>query len=241
MLVSLVAAKGAPGVTTATLALAAAAAGRGPALMVEADPCGGVLECWCGPLGEPGLLAIADKLRPSSDADLLWDHAVRLGVGVPALVGPTTAAPMSVALTAVGPSLGSALAGLDATVFVDAGRWIGHAGAAALLATSSRVVVVCRPLLDSIEHARGLIAALAEITTSPSVLVVGGSKPYGPADIEAALRSPVVGVLPWDTRGLNAMLESNRRRTWASSPLARAATEAVENLVDVPAVEHDRV
>lgn len=235
MLVTLISAKGAPGVTTAAIAMTAIAATRGRALMVEADPSGGVLECWCGPLGEPGLLGLAGKLPSANGADLVWDLSTEIGAGVRTVVGPTTATPMTVALAAIGSSLGPTLAGLDAAVVVDAGRWIGHDGTAALVAASSSVVVVCRPLLDSIEHARGLISTLAGISPSTSVLVVGGPKPYGPAEIEEALRSPVIGVLPWDTRGLNALLEPSRRRTWASSPLARAAAQALMSLLGEPA------
>jgi MinD-like ATPase involved in chromosome partitioning or flagellar assembly len=241
MLVSLVSAKGAPGVTAAALALTAAAQAQRPALMVEADPGGGVLECWCGPLGEPGLLEVATRLRSGADADVLWDHAAIIGPEVPVIVGPTTAAPMSAALAAVDATLGTALAGLDATVVVDTGRWIGNAATAALLKASSGVVAVCRPTLDSIEHTRGLVASLASVTAFPSVLVVGGAKPYGPAEIESALRLPVVGVLPWDQRGLNALLEPRRQRAWAGSPLARAASDVVRVLVGEPAPEAERV
>ena len=62
MLIALVSAKGSPGVTTTGVALVAAAS-IGDALLVEADPAGGDLECWCGPLGEPGLLAVATEKR----------------------------------------------------------------------------------------------------------------------------------------------------------------------------------
>ncbi len=231
MLVSLVSAKGAPGVTSTALALTAAAASRGSALMVEADPGGGDLECWCGPLGEPGLLDVATQIRGTDNAELLWIHAATIGPHLSAVAGPTTATPMSMALAAADSTLGKTLAGLDATVVVDAGRWMGNGDVDALLGASDAVVAVCRPTLDSIEHTRGLVASLGRTTLFPSVLVVGGTTPYGPAEIEAALGVPVVGALPWDPRGLNALLDLRRQRAWAGSSLARAADRAVRVLI----------
>jgi MinD-like ATPase involved in chromosome partitioning or flagellar assembly len=241
MLITLVSAKGAPGVTTAALALTAAATNFGPALMVEADPAGGVLDCWCGPLGEPGLLEVATKLRSNADAGVVWNETASVGPGVQVITGPTSPGSMSAALSAVDVTLGRALAALDASVVVDAGRWLGSGDAPAVLKASSTVVAVCRPTLDSIEHTRSLVSELSSITAFPSVLVVGGTKPYGPKEIEAALQVPVIGVLPWDPRGVTALLDPSRRRTWSGSPLATAAANALRYLAVEPEVMVDRV
>lgn len=182
MFVALMSAKGAPGVTTA-LCLTVA---RVPeVLLVEADPSGGDLECWSGPHGEAGLVGLATSLHPGATNDQVHGHAVEAVPGVRAVTAPTTATAAGAALTTAGDRLGAALA---------AGRRyrplpVGWRG-------PTWPLVVCRPALDSVEHARDLVVSVGPAVGSWVALVlVGGEQPHGPGEIAKALGVPVLGVL----------------------------------------------
>jgi hypothetical protein len=231
MLVALVSAKGAPGVTTTALCLAVHA-GAG-ALVVEADPAGGDLECWTGPHGEAGLVGLTTRLRPGLTGGELRSHAVEVVNGITAVTAPTTGAAMTAVLSRAGDRLGSVLAGVDVDVFGDLGRWSPSRSMTGMLAAADLVVVVCRPTLDSIEHTRGLVAPGGPIdatAAAAAAVVVGGSHPYGPSEIAVALGLPVVGVLPWDARGVVALVEHGDGRAWRRSALAAATDDLAEGI-----------
>ncbi len=226
MLVALTSAKGSPGVTTTALCLAALAGPDG--LVVEADPAGGDLECWTGPHGEAGLVALATRMRPDLTGGELHNHAVEVVDGVSAVTAPTTETAMSAVLSRTADRLGPTLASVDIDVFADLGRWLPSRPTAGVLAAADLALVVCRPTLDSIEHARGLVAPGGPIEGAVAVaaaVVVGGAHPYGPSEIELALGLPVAGVLPWDPRGVVALIERGIGRPWQRSALASATNE----------------
>lgn len=231
MLVALVSAKGSPGVTTTGLALAAATSD--PSLVVECDPAGGDLECWCGPLGEPGLLGVATDLAHDSPAEVLADRAVGVVPGVSAVVAPTGEAAAMATIVPMVERLGPALATLEATVLMDCGRWSASHRAAGQVAAASLVAVVCRPTLDSVEHARAMVESLRRVNRAVAVVVVGGSRPYGPDEVGAALGAPVAGELPWEPRSVLALLEAGSCRQWARSGLAAAAAATSDGLTRV--------
>lgn len=223
MLVALISAKGSPGVTTTAMTLVAAASRRGEALLVEADPSGGDLECWCGPLGEPGLLAVATDLAREVDPEAVAGRAVEALPGVRVLAAPTTEAASTATLVPMVDRLGPAMASLDATVVMDCGRWSPMHRAAGQVAAAALVGVVCRPTLDSIEHARGLVEAVRRVNRAVAAVVVGGTQPYGPDDVADALGVPVAGVLPWDPRCVLALVENGMGRSWQRSALGHAS------------------
>lgn len=231
MLVALISAKGAPGVTTTALCLVAVAGAGG--LVVEADPAGGDLECWTGPHGEAGLVGLAARMRPDLTDTEMRGYAVEVTEGISAVTAPTTGAAMAAVLARAAGRLGPALGGVEADVFVDSGRWVPSSPAAGVLGAADVVLVVCRPTLDSIEHARGLVAPGGPVDGAPAgaaAVVVGGVRPYGPGDIEVALGVPVAGVLPWDPRGVVALVEHGVGRAWQRSALAAASGELAEAL-----------
>ena len=227
MLVALVSAKGAPGVTTTALCLAAGAAGLG--MVVEVDPAGGDLECWTGPHGEAGLVGLAARPHSFGTRSDLDGYAVDIADGLRAVVAPTTETAMAGLVSRSIDQLGQALAASgELDVFADLGRFSGSSATTPLAAASDVVVVVCRPTLDSIEHARGLLApgGVVDATATPAaVVVVGGDRPYGPDEIARALSVPVVGVLPWDPRAVVALVEQGLGRVWQRSALAAAAAD----------------
>ena len=121
MLLGLVSAKGAPGVTTAALALTAAAGEGG--LVVELDPSGGSVECWTGVTGEPGLIGLASGLRRVARPETVLAHAVDSPPGMRSIPAPTAGGLAEAAIAMIGDRLVPDLADLDALAVADCGRW----------------------------------------------------------------------------------------------------------------------
>lgn len=243
MLLAVLSDKGSPGVTTVALALAAAAAGDAPTdgapapvLLVEADPGGGDLECWCGPLGVPGLLAAATDVQDATGGERLRGHAVEVVPGVGAVVAPTSAGPVAAALEAAGPGFVAALAALAGAVIVDCGRWqpTSPPALALLLTRADLVLVACRPTLAGVEHTRSLLPSLRTGSGRVEVVLVGGERPYGPADVSRALGVPVAGSVPWDPRGVTALVGRGASRAFQRSALGMAAADIARQQLLAP-------
>lgn len=231
MLVGLVSAKGSPGVTTAALTFTATAGGGG--LLVELDPSGGSVECWTGAAGEPGLIRVASGLRRSVDPEMLLAHAVEAPAGVRSVLAPTAGGLAESTIAATGDRLVPALAGLDRTVVVDAGRWSRSQATARRLVGCDVVGVVCTPTVEGIEAARWLIEPLSSSVTDRVVVVLVGDRPYPPGEVAAVVGVPVVGALAWDPRGLSALVTAGARRGWARSALARSARTTLDALTQL--------
>ena len=221
MLLGLVSAKGSPGVTTTALALAAVAGDR--ALLVELDPSGGSLECWTGTTGEPGLIRVANGMRRAVSPEMLRAHAVSAPPGVRSVLAPTAGALAEATIAMTGDRLVPALAEQEATVVVDAGRWSRAQPTARRIAGCDAIGVVCAPTVEGVEAARWLIDPLHSTAVGPVVLVLVGDRPYSPPEVAAVVGVPVVGVLAWDARGINALLTAGAGRGWSRSALARSA------------------
>ena len=236
VLVALVSAKGAPGVTSTALALVAAAGDEG--LLVELDPSGGSVECWTGMAGEPGLIPLVSGLRRSLGPEHLLDHVVEAPRGVGSVLAPTDGALAESTIAAAADRLMVALATLDRVVVVDAGRWSRSQATAGRIAGCDVAGVVCSPTVAGVEAARGLIEGLASLVAS-TVLVLVGDRPYPLGEVAATVDVPVVGPLAWDARGLRSLLTTGPGRGRCS--LARSARSTVAELVCVAegaAVDH---
>lgn len=164
-LVALAADKGAPGVTTVTVALGAVWPQR--AIVAECDPAGGDLSYRLpGPGGAPldphrGLLSLAATARHGVEPGQLWDHVQVLNGGLEVLMGVSTAE-QSTGLSGLWDGLGQALARLpDADVLADCGRITPGAPSTALLRHASMLALVARASVDSMAHARDRLASLA--------------------------------------------------------------------------------
>lgn len=251
-LVALCSASGAPGVTTAALAVAWAwphTTGR-RCLLVDADPAGsgllpGFLEAGI-PAGG-GVLGLATERSLSPDTVLR--HTVSLDpdeyfLVLTGVIEPAQARPLASTWThliEVARTFDDS--GLD--VVVDAGR-LGHrCEPTALLEAADVAVVVTRSNLAGLAPARAGLAALRESRApgAPTlVLAVGRPAPYSPAEIAAALDVEAL-TLPQDPRAARA-LALGGRADWrlARSPLLRAAGETAASLAarrraPVPRVE----
>ena len=242
-LIALCSASGAPGVTTAALALLwawpQAVPGR-RALLVDADPAGSSLLPGFLKAGIPaggGVLGVAAERGASPDAVLR--HAVSLDPGETRLVltgvaEPAQARPLSstwTGLVEVARDVGAS--GLD--VLVDAGR-IGHRWEPAQLIEAAEVaVVVTRSSLAGVTAARSAMRSLRE-TRGPgahtTVLVVGPSVPYSAAEVAAALDVEPLPPLPLDPWAAQALVGGGSTGwRFARSPLLRAAGDVAALLV----------
>jgi hypothetical protein len=165
-LIAVAADKGAPGVTTASVALAAV--WPRPVLLAECDPAGGDLVYRFPAAGggqlDParGLLSLAVAVRRGLEPAQAWDHAQKLPGGLDLLVGLVTAE-QGAGLDVLWGPVGTVLARLPgADTIADCGR-VGVAGPHYdLLAQASVLVLVTRATLAEVVRLRERAAVLAE-------------------------------------------------------------------------------
>ncbi len=205
--ISLVSAKGSPGVTTATVALTMAWAAAHPgrsALAVDADPIGGDIGAGvlrgAVPTGAGILpLATARDVAPGDALDaatvhLRADGSARALPGVP---DQTRAAALPLAW--------DVLAGLRADlhhggvdVLVDSGRVDAAGLGSAWLADSDLAILLVRPSLACVMAAHRFAGAWPWARVPLQLLVVEDESPYRPAEVAEAVGVPLVGVLALD-------------------------------------------
>ncbi|MDL4814751.1 hypothetical protein [Actinomadura opuntiae] len=182
-LIALAADKGAPGVTTAAVALGAV--WPRPVLVAECDQAGGDLVYRlpaAAPGGEGdggmlnparGLLSLAATARRGLRPDQVAEHCQRLVGGLDVLVG-TTNAEQAQAMTWLWGPLGRAFAGLaPVDVIADCGRLGAGTPLLGLLREADLVVLLTRATLEQVAHLRERVAALsAELRGGPPIGVL---------------------------------------------------------------------
>ncbi|MCE7080598.1 hypothetical protein [Streptomyces sp. ST2-7A] len=170
-LIALAADKGAPGVTTAAVALAALWPRR--VLLAETDPAGGDLVYRAsradgGPLDPgTGLLSLAATARRGIAAEQLWDHSQRVAGGLDVIVGLGTSE-QAAGLTGQWGTLGRAFADLAgsphpeaaADVIADCGRLGADSPTAALVQHATLLLVVTGAAPEHLARARDRVIAL---------------------------------------------------------------------------------
>jgi|GEM_PF-1042062 len=227
--------KGSPGVTVTALALAAAwpappggsrEVGVGPVVLVEADPSGGDVASWYGLGPHPGLVTWA-AARPAPAA--LAGHWQTLQTG-PAAGLAVVAAPVGVAQTraAVAELSDSAAfasaAASGVTVVVDCGRVDPAAVPAADL-----LVLVTAPTPVELARLAGSAKLLAG-QGSEVVVLLAGAPAWPVEQVADAVGLRVLGVLPDDPRGADALAHPagrpGRARSRRSSLLAAGSDVA---------------
>lgn len=227
MRIGVVSAKGSPGATTVALALATVADGT----LIELDPAGGDVECWAGPQGEPGLIRVAGGLRHAAEpADLLHSNAAEVWPGVRAVLAPTGAETAESTLVAIGERLAPVLGMHDGWVVADGGRWSRSQVTARRMAGCDVIALALSPTFAGVEHARWLVGPLTDTFGVPVVGLSVGDRPYPPADVAAALGTPVAGVAAWDPRGVQTLVTVGASRLWRRSGLARSARSLLDGL-----------
>ncbi|GAA1851945.1 hypothetical protein [Actinomadura bangladeshensis] len=173
-LIALAADKGAPGVTTAAVALGAV--WPRPVLVAECDQAGGDLVYRLpaaaqsgdgdgdGGMLNPsrGLLSLAATARRGLRPDQIAEHCQRLVGGLDVLVGLTNAE-QAQAMTWLWGPLGRAFAGLaPVDVIADCGRLGAGTPLTDLMREADMVVLLTRATLEQVAHLRERVGALTE-------------------------------------------------------------------------------
>lgn len=249
--------KGSPGVTTTALLLAAL--WPQPACLLEADPAGGDLRYWLPrDDGQPlrpdiGVVSLLAAQHTGSRADsgtdrALLAHTQLLPGGLPVLIGAGNPAQHQ-ALTPTWPLLTGLLThtdpGLD--VVVDTGRAGPDPAVHGLLQSVPLRLLVCRPTVSSVGHARHTLDTLRHINPhthlhdggSQGAPVIAGTiavvvigSPTERDEVRTALSLPpeaIVGQLPWDPAAARA-LAGQWTRKLDRSPLVAAGRRLSEQL-----------
>lgn len=220
------------GATTVAMALAAWLDG---AVLVEADPDGGVLALRYGLSREPGLLTLAAAREV--DRHSLLDHAQPLPGGLPVVVAPESPERSASLLRTAGARVASLLARLDNHTVVDAGRLATTSPAAPFAPQASALLLVTRPRADELVAAAERLAALAAVTGGVAALVLAGAGPYSADDVTTQLHCPVLGTIAEDPRAARALAQGGSAKTLARSALARSARTVAKTLLALPVVD----
>lgn len=228
--VALGSAKGAPGVTTAAVALAMALPSERQVVVVEADPHGGDLAARLGLPVDAGLAALAAATRRGGDPGGVLSRAPCLHRTVTIVPGPGAAEQAGAAL-GVAAELGSALANASRDVLFDCGRLVPDSPALPLLHAADAVVLVARPSVDEVSHLLPRTQALVADGHTVAV-VLAGSGPYSPGEVASVLDVPVLGSLPHDPSGVNAVCAGAPDKVLHRSPFWRGARDLSRALSD---------
>jgi hypothetical protein len=256
-LIAVAADKGAPGVTTTALALAAV--WPRPVLLAECDPAGGDLvyrlPAADGGRLDPrrGLLSLAVAARRGLQPQQTWEHVQKLNGGLDVLTGVTNA-DQGAGLNLLWGPVGRVLAAnTEADVIADCGRLGVDGPLYDLLAEASLVVLVTRASLGEVIRLRDRAAAIGAGLAKRSrpglladVVVVADYKHFrtsiaeiGEALSQTSAPARVAGGLADDSKGADLL-----RGEWGGkldkSLLIRTARDIAENLVSrLPTIEPD--
>ncbi len=183
---------GSPGATTLAFDLARQA---GPgALLIEADPDGGVLAARLELALKPGLMELAGAARTGIEADDLWKFAQLSSTNVAVVAGHPAAEQTSAALRAAIIHISSAAALLDTTVVIDIGRLRPGSPSLGASASADHTLIVSDNSVEaivSLTHRAQLLNGCA----APMV-VLNQDGPYTPEEIASASHQCVWGVVP---------------------------------------------
>lgn len=209
---TLLSAKGSPGVSTLTVGLAlawrAALPGRS-ALAVDADPAGG--DFAAGILGGAlpagsGMIPLATT-RGGNPIDAVAGAAVHLAPGGSAQllagVPDSTRAGALVLAWDILTAARADLAGEGRDLLVDAGRVDLSRSAAPWLVTTDLALLVLRPTLPAVTAAHRFVARWsasgAETSATPlEIIIVSAPSPYREREVAAAVGAPCRAVIPFD-------------------------------------------
>ena len=250
--VALTSARGAPGVSTAALAMTLL--WPRPALLVEADAGGGssVLAGYLrGTVDHSrGLLGLAMAHRHDELEQALWSQTVPLTTQAAGphgasdrwvLPGLSDAAQAPSTTRLWGPlaSLLTSLERAGTDVLIDAGRLGAAHAPTPLLRQADLVLLVLGTGLPAVAAARARLAVLREdlaVTDSTAghrscslgLLLVGEGRPYTAREITASLGVPVVACLSWDPASAEVLASGAAPgRRFASSAMVRSVRAAI--------------
>ncbi|MEU7171480.1 MULTISPECIES: hypothetical protein [Micromonospora] len=233
MLVMVASVSGAPGVSTAAVGVAALWPNM-PGLLVEADPCGGVVAARFGVPQEPGLAALAAAARHGLPAAGPAQFVQALPLGVHAVVGPGAAETAAGAVSVLA-GQPEALAGLAPVVVIDGGRLYPGSPAHGLLRRVDALVVVTAGDTEHLDHVDTRLAGLrASVRTSQVGVAMVGKCAYEPQEISGRLGVPVWAHLPTDRWGAAVLAGRLSGPAWTRTRLAQALRSLAATLAAHP-------
>lgn len=211
------------GATTLALTLAAVLE---DAVLMEADPDGGVLALRYGLGREPGLMSLAASRQPPGD--VLLDHAQQLPGGIAVVVAPESPERATQLLRSAGQRLAGVFSGGSATdLVVDLGRLTPSAPTIAIATAAPVVLVVTRPRAEELVAAAERVAVLGE----SAALVLVGSGAYSATDVESQLGCRVVGTVAGEPRAARVLADGGSFRALGRSALVRSVRTLVGSLL----------
>lgn len=244
-LVILAASRGAPGVTTSALALAAAWPTHRSVLLVEADPSGSSLGPRFGLPLRPGIDTLVPACRHGFSIEELKRHVQQL---------PSSAAPIDVvvgpAVHKYGPAweafweqFAQAVASEpDFDVIADFGRLSPESALLTSMDKAQCTLLVARPDLEGVFHLQQWLTLLGQTDNPPDNLMILtiGDMPYPAREVAAVLAQDVrpaftsytVLSLAHDQRAAHLLRGEPARGSLALSPLVRSARNIVDRLMD---------
>lgn len=233
-IIALISPGGSPGVTTTALALALT--WPRPVVVAECDPSGGdvLAGLFAGHVKAPrGLLGVAFEAGrgPAAIAAELGSQLVPLDDTTSRKFLAGISDPrQALGLSPVWPGIASALAGLDADVIADCGRFdAGGSQPLSVLAAASAVLMVMRPTLRQVARARPRIDMAAQALGGRDKLglLLIGDRGLRPVDISRTLDARVTASLPDDAGTAKVLSDGEGRRARIDrTPLMRAAGPA---------------
>jgi hypothetical protein len=244
-MIALVSAKGSPGVTVSSLALALSWPGR--CLLAECDPAGGdVLAGYLGGamaarrgLAQLAVAELRERLEEEFERQLVdLDAPHRQRLLLPGVRDPAQSATVAPVWRPIADRL-QATRDDGYEVIVDCGRIATPHFGWALLGSADLVLLVVRGNLPSVSHAVPAVRSLRrELSDADGGLISGigllvvDTGPYPPDDVAKRLQLGLVASLPYDPRTAKALSFGgplHRRR-----PLLRAASAICPQLAMGP-------
>jgi MinD-like ATPase involved in chromosome partitioning or flagellar assembly len=246
-IISVCSAKGAPGVTTISCAIAAVWPTNREIVVAECDPSGGDLAARFGLSAKRGMTSLVLDARHSTSglAFQMYEHVQMLPGGLEVLVGPTGAG----ASRTVDSQLPECLKRLleqrqrdterdpesAPDLVLDCGRiQPGATGQVAAVAVSDHVLVVTRPTLEAVASTRWIADRLnrADGNGSSAGLVLSGNGPAPALEAASALELELLAVVPDDRVGAAALRgDAIRSGRLARSALVSSARSLVAALL----------
>lgn len=220
--------KGAPGVTTTALAMAAVWPAARSLLVVECDPDGGVLAARRELGFEPGLVTLAAGLLRGSTT--VADHTQQLSDSVRVIAAPTTAEQVHLSLGAAAYGMWEALTSDGADVLLDCGRLTAASPAADLARMADHVLLLARPTVEDVAILRDRLPSLRRGGLDPRVLLLDDGL-YRTDEVAEAIGAPVLARLPIDNRTADALNGVTARPPVARSRLLRSVRQVVDEVV----------
>lgn len=199
MIVTLGSVRGAPGVTSWSLLLAAAWPAPGvQRVVLEADPDGGVLGARYGYGVDPGAISLAASLRRSGASAVdVAEHGRMVTSDVVVVPGPETPEQSSVVWHDAAASVATAISGDgDRAWFIDAGRLRPNSPSTEFVERSSLVLLLTLGNTEDLVQLRSTVSRIAQGTSGGVGVVVVGKPAHPKAEISGFLGTDNVWTVP---------------------------------------------